>query len=85
MPLVSRKVARSGSNPSFGKTRRRDFVTDNGNVILDCAVKEIHNPARLDKDLLAIPGVVGTGIFVGMATMVLVATKSGEIKTLRPR
>jgi len=85
VPLVSRKVAALGLKPVVRQKDGADFVTDNGNVILDCAVKEIHNPARLDKDLLAIPGVVGSGIFAAMASMVLVATKSGEIKTLRPR
>jgi ribose 5-phosphate isomerase len=47
-------------------------------------VAEIRNPARLDRDLLAIPGVVGTGLFVGLADLVLVAMRDGTIETLRP-
>ncbi|HVA81552.1 MAG TPA: ribose-5-phosphate isomerase RpiA [Candidatus Binataceae bacterium] len=85
VPLAARKVAALGLKPALRRIDGVDFVTDNGNLILDCAVKEIHNPARLDRDLLSIPGVVGTGIFAAMAQMVIVAMKSGEIKTLRPR
>jgi ribose 5-phosphate isomerase len=33
--------------------------------------------------LLAIPGVVGTGLFVGMASVVLVAEESGKTRTLK--
>jgi ribose 5-phosphate isomerase A len=83
--FVARKVTALGLKPVVRQKDGAEFVTDNGNLILDCAVKEIHNPTRLDKELLAIPGVVGTGIFAAMAAMVLVATKSGEIKTLHPR
>ncbi|MGC1678603.1 MAG: ribose-5-phosphate isomerase RpiA [Candidatus Binataceae bacterium] len=85
VPLVTRKIAALGLKPAVRQKEGVDFVTDNGNLILDCGVKEIHNPAKLDKDLLVIPGVVGTGIFAAIATTVLVAMKSGEIKTLRPR
>lgn len=85
VPLVTRKVAALGLKPTVRQKDGADFVTDNGNLILDCAVKEIHNPAKLDRELLSIPGVVGTGIFAAIATTVLVAMKSGEIKTLHPR
>jgi ribose 5-phosphate isomerase A len=61
----------------------KDFVSDNGNLILDCGVSEIRNPARLERDLLMIPGVVGTGLFVAIADLVLVAMHDGKIKTLR--
>jgi ribose 5-phosphate isomerase A len=61
------------------------YVTDNGNFVLDCAVREIRNPARLECELLAIPGVVGTGLFVAIADIVLVAAHNGKIATLRRR
>jgi ribose 5-phosphate isomerase A len=83
LPLVSRKIAKLGLKPTVRQKDGSDFITDNGNLILDCGVKEIHNPARLDRDLLGIPGVVGTGIFVAMASMVLVARRNGKIDVLR--
>jgi len=51
------------------------FVTDNGNNILDCQIDPIPDPARLERDIRAIPGVVGTGLFLGMADTVLVGDR----------
>jgi ribose 5-phosphate isomerase A len=48
------------------------FVTDNGNHILDCHIGPIPDAHRLELDIRAIPGVVGTGFFLGMADTVLV-------------
>lgn len=63
----------------------REFLSDNGNVILDCRVGPINGAARLERELLAIPGVVGTGLFVAIADVVLVAYPDGSIKTLARR
>ncbi len=81
--LVTAKIKALGMKPQVRKSDGAEFVTDNGNLILDCAVKEIANPARLDRELLAIPGVVGTGLFVAMADVVLVAEASGKIRALK--
>jgi ribose 5-phosphate isomerase A len=48
------------------------FVTDNGNHVLDCRISPIADAAKLEADIRAIPGVVGTGLFLGMADTVLV-------------
>ncbi len=63
----------------------KNLISDNGNLILDCRVREIRNPARLERDLMSIPGIVGTGLFVGMADLVLVAAPEGSVTTLRRR
>jgi len=47
-------------------------LSDNGNPILHATVKPIANPVELDASIHAIPGVVGTGLFLGMADLVLV-------------
>ena len=60
------------------------FRTDGGNLILDCHFGAIGNPARLEQDMSAIVGVVETGLFIGMATTVLVATPNGIIRLDRP-
>jgi len=83
VPLVSAKIKAMGMKPRVRENDGRQLVTDNGNLILDCAVKTIASPAQLDRELLAIPGVVGTGLFVGMADVVLVAEASGKIRTLK--
>jgi ribose 5-phosphate isomerase A len=48
------------------------YVTDNGNHILDCVVSAIEQPGALDQQILSIPGVLGTGLFVGMADTVII-------------
>ena len=83
LSLVSAKIKALGMKPQVREHDGVQFVTDNGNLILDCAVKKIANPARLDRELLAIPGVVGTGLFLSMADTVLVAEESGKIRALK--
>lgn len=85
-PFCLRRIAALGLKPKIRlDAMGREFFSDNGNLIADCGVKAIRSPARLERDLLAIPGVVGTGLFVQMADMVLVAEAGGRIRTLRRR
>ncbi len=60
--------------------RRRD---DNGNNLLDARFGPIKAPSKLAARIAAIPGVVGHGLFLGMADAVLVASDKG-VRTLRP-
>ena len=76
LSLCERRLRELGCQPVL--YRRADgspFLTDNGNIILDCAVQPIPNPAALDAAILAIPGSVGTGLFIGMADTVLVGDR----------
>ncbi len=75
LPLCQRRLRELGCEPvpySQGDTL---FVTDNGNHILDCQIAPISDPTRLEMDIRAIPGVVGTGLFLGMADTVLVGDR----------
>lgn len=76
-PLAVRELAALGCRPALRTTEGRPFVTDNGNRIADCAVRPIEAPAAFDRDLRAIPGVVDTGLFLGIADLVLVAERGG--------
>jgi ribose 5-phosphate isomerase A len=58
------------------------YVTDGGNYILDAKFEPIAEPGVLNRRLLQFPGVVETGLFVGMATMALVADSNGVTKYL---
>jgi ribose 5-phosphate isomerase A len=49
------------------------FVTDSGNMILDCAFGPIDDPARLAEALAARAGIVEHGLFIGLATDLVVA------------
>jgi ribose 5-phosphate isomerase A len=61
----------------------RPFRTDNGNHILDCRTGPLSDPAGLEARLLAVPGVVGTGLFLGMADTVLI--QRGDTVEVRRR
>jgi ribose 5-phosphate isomerase A len=51
--------------------------TDAGNAIYDVRCGVIADPAALDRALRAIPGVVETGLFIGRASVVIVAGTAG--------
>ena len=53
------------------------FVTDNGNFILDCRCGAIHDPARTERGLKSLTGVVESGLFVGMADSAVLADEEG--------
>jgi ribose 5-phosphate isomerase A len=53
------------------------FFTDQGNVILDCAFGPIAQPAALAAQLSARAGIVGHGLFLGLATDVICAGAEG--------
>jgi ribose 5-phosphate isomerase A len=59
------------------------YRTDNGNFILDLAVSAIEEPEALEAAIRAVPGVVGTGLFAGMAHEVLVEAADGSVESLR--
>lgn len=55
----------------------KPFVTDNGNYILDCSFGEIADPETLDDALKLIPGVVESGLFIGLADLGIVGSPDG--------
>ena len=56
------------------------FVTDGGNMILDCAFGPIADPAATERDVRGIVGVFECGLFVGRASLALVATAGGIVR-----
>jgi ribose 5-phosphate isomerase A len=53
------------------------FVTDNGHWVLDAALERISDPKNLADRLSAIPGVVEHGLFIGLATEVVLGGPEG--------
>lgn len=53
------------------------FTTDSGNMILDCDFGLIRNPAELALILGARAGIVEHGLFVGLASDLIIAGKTG--------
>ena len=75
LPLCKRRLSELGLRPVPYPNGDGLYVTDNGNHILDCEIEPIPEAARLEMDIRAIPGVVGTGLFLGMADLVLVGER----------
>ena len=77
VPLVLAKVAALGAKASVWSVDGKPAMSDNGNAILDltiagCTFAESRDPHAWELALQAIPGVVGTGLFLEMAYIVLV-------------
>lgn len=63
------------------RTADEPFITDGGHLILDASFGLIRDPEGLNHSLLAIPGVVEHGLFLGFASLALLAGDAG-IKVL---
>ena len=68
----------------YGEPTLRAARTDSGNLIYDLAVAPISDTGALDRALHALPGVVETGLFLGRADVVFVASPAG-VRRLTPR
>jgi ribose 5-phosphate isomerase A len=74
---VAREIAKLGGQPEL----RQDFLTDNGNIILDIHNLKIENPSELENQLNQITGVVTNGLFAKRpADTLIIATDDGIIK-----
>ena len=79
---VMRAIEKLGGKPELrmGVKKAGPVITDQGNMVIDVKFDSIDNPAELEKTLNNIPGVLENGLFVGVATTILV----GEIKDGKP-
>jgi ribose 5-phosphate isomerase A len=78
--IVRKKIKQMDIEPILRQATKKmgPVVTDNGNFILDLKFsKPILNPAQVAIDLKMIPGIIETGLFVGMAHEVHVGTDKG--------
>jgi ribose 5-phosphate isomerase A len=81
--LVAKRITALGARVELRTLPNGEpFVTDENNHILDCHFGEIDDPDRLARQLSDMPGVVEHGLFIGMASIVLVA-RGSEIVELR--
>ena len=78
-PLVEREVRKLGADPSTRQGDAGEYRTDNGNAILDCHFEGgIEDPAAMERQLDAIPGVVETGLFISLAHVCVVGDEDGS-------
>ena len=72
--FVARQLVVMGGQPEL----RQDFITDNGNAILDVHNMDLVDPVSVEKQLNNLPGVVTCGLWaLRPAEVVLMATTSG--------
>ncbi|HTR85814.1 MAG TPA: ribose-5-phosphate isomerase RpiA [Reyranella sp.] len=72
-----RQLERLGLQPRLRLAAGIPFLTDGGHHIADCGFAGIADVARLETELSATVGVVETGLFLGLAAMVVVGRPDG--------
>ncbi len=90
LPMAAAPVMRAleglGARPVLRMGQRKDgpVVSDQGFWIIDAHFDDgLDDPATLDQALLALPGVLDHGLFIGLATDVVVGEPSGTARHLR--
>jgi ribose 5-phosphate isomerase A len=85
LPLVKKKVEALGASVKVRQLANGSpFITDEGHHILDCDFGKIPDPPALARKLSDMPGIVEHGLFIDMASVVLMA-KGNEVTELRPK
>ena len=82
-PSTRQAIEALGATVAVRMRDGKTFLTDNGNHILDATFGPMRSPAKVARALEEVPGVLGHGLFLGMAHAVVVGTSKG-VRTLRP-
>ncbi len=77
--LVRHRVQALHGSPLLRETKGKlgPVISDNGNAIMDATFGEINDVKLLDQQLKTIPGLVETGLFIGLADVAYLGTSSG--------
>jgi ribose 5-phosphate isomerase A len=75
--IVLDRLAAMVCAPRLRLTGGKPFTTDGGNYIVDCAIAEIPDPTALDARLSAVVGVIESGLFIGVASKIIVGRPTG--------
>ena len=76
--LVARKLVLMGGQPKL----RPDFLTDNGNIILDVTNLDLTDPLKTESQLNLIAGVVDNGLFAARRADLLLIGYENEVKQI---
>jgi len=79
-PLVKRKIEAFGASVTLRMAGNAPYVTDEGHHILDCNFGAISDVPALARKLSDMPGIVEHGLFVHMASVVLIGKANGVIE-----
>jgi ribose 5-phosphate isomerase A len=80
LPYVLKRLIDLGGTPVIrtGSGKMGPVISELGHIIVDARFGPIADPARLDQQLNAIPGILGHGLFLHMADQVIVAKSTPE-------
>jgi ribose 5-phosphate isomerase A len=85
--LVIRRLENIGGKPVLRETKGKlgPVISDNGNAIMDVTFGPIADTAKLAREMKMIPGVVETGLFIGLIDIVYVGAVAGTEKLVQKR
>lgn len=78
--FIARKLVALGGRPVW----RENFVTDNGNIILDVHDMEIMEPIKMENEINSWAGVVTVGLFCNRPADVLILGTPDGARTVKP-
>jgi|SRR6185437_8960570 len=76
------KLRLLGCEPVRRMNTAEPYLTDNGNCIVDCAFGKIEEPAILHERINAITGVVDNGLFINIASKLILGFENGETRII---
>ncbi len=79
--LVGRKIVGLNGNPVY----RENYLTDNGNIVIDAYDLNISKPLELENALNCIPGVVENGLFAHRPADIILIARANAIEAIKPR
>lgn len=81
--IVSNSIKKLGGNSNLRTIERGyPFVTENGNIILDCDFGVISKPQQLSQKIKQIPGVLEVGIFSRKPDVIYKAKTGGKFEII---
>jgi len=75
------KLFSLGYNPKFRIADGKHYVTDGNHFIIDLQLNKIEKPDELNNKLLQVPGVIETGLFLGVCGL-LIVSEGNECKII---
>jgi len=83
--VVAKKIEAMGAEVSLRRDAAgKTYITDEGHHILDCKFGQIPDPPSLARKLSDIPGVMEHGLFIGLASLVLIGKGNVVEEIQRP-
>jgi len=80
-PLVTESLKKIGFTPKIRVNQRgAHYITDEGNLILDCTGLLMDDPNEIARKLDSIVGIVEHGLFLNMATGAIIAGEQGIVE-----